>query len=464
MWGTYGDFKFVAYDDYTARITEYVGSDTQIIIPNDLDGYTVTGIGDRAFYYYTNLTNVTIPDSVTSIGDDVFYNCANLTSIKLPKSIKKLGVHFRNSSNTKIIFEGTASEWASISFGKIQYDDFVSGESNGDNLYINNELPSVITLENVGSISDYAFTGAKELTEVVADLELKSIGTESFANCPKLEKITIPSNVSLSYDYLISRGNINSFYAKNISEINIVDGSTELSEDFCNLVKTSSINSLKIPSSLTYIPDSAFKNCLQLETITLPKEVTRIEYNAFSGCTNLTIKGYKNSYAETYANLTGIPFEEIPERDTTIPTQPTEPAQQTCDEVGHHTKIVGKKAATYFAAGYTGDKVCTVCGKVITKGKAIAKLKLAMPKVKITAGKQKLTVKYTKVKDATGFQVKYIYKGKTTTKTYTSKKSVTKTIKKLKKGTYKVSVRALIKSKGKTAYSNWTTAKKVKIK
>ncbi len=131
---------------------------------------------------------------------------------------------------------------------------------------------------------------------------------------------------------------------------------------------------------------------------------------------------------------------------------------------GHHTELVSNHAATYFANGYTGDNTCTVCGKVISKGKAIAKLKLATPKVKITAGKQKLTAKYTKVKDATGFQVKYIYKGKTTTKTYTSKKSVTKTIKKLKKGTYKVSVRALIKSKGKTAYSNWTKAKKVKVK
>lgn len=131
---------------------------------------------------------------------------------------------------------------------------------------------------------------------------------------------------------------------------------------------------------------------------------------------------------------------------------------------GHHTELVSNHAATYFAAGYSGDETCIDCGTVITKGKAIAKLKLATPKVKITAGKQKLTVKYTKVKDATGFQVKYIYKGKTKTKTYTSKKSITKIIKKLKKGTYKVSVRALIKSKGKTAYSKWTTAKKVKIK
>lgn len=131
---------------------------------------------------------------------------------------------------------------------------------------------------------------------------------------------------------------------------------------------------------------------------------------------------------------------------------------------GHHTELVSNHAATYFANGYTGDNTCTVCGKVISKGEAIAKLKLATPKVKITAGKQKLTVKYTKVKNATGFQVKYTYKGKTTTKTYTSKKSVTKTIKKLKKGTYKVSVRALIKSNGKTAYSGWTKTTKVKVK
>ena len=131
---------------------------------------------------------------------------------------------------------------------------------------------------------------------------------------------------------------------------------------------------------------------------------------------------------------------------------------------GHHTELVSNHTATYFAKGYTGDKKCSVCGKIVSKGKSIAKLKLATPKVKITAGKQKLTVKYTKVKDATGFQVKYTYKGKTTTKTYTSKKSLTKTIKKLKKGTYKVSVRALIKSKGKIAYSKWTTAKKVKVK
>lgn len=131
---------------------------------------------------------------------------------------------------------------------------------------------------------------------------------------------------------------------------------------------------------------------------------------------------------------------------------------------GHHTELVSNHAATYFAAGYSGDDTCTECGIVVTKGKAIAKLKLATPKVKITAGKQKLTVKYTKVKDATGFQVKYTYKGKTKTKTYTSKKSVTKIIKRLKKGAYKVKVRALIKSKGKTAYSKWTKVKKVKVK
>ena len=187
------------------------------------------------------------------------------------------------------------------------------------------------------------------------------------------------------------------------------------------------------------------------------------------------------------------PVTDTPTEPTDLSTEPTKPTEPitsdgwvvvkapACEEsgvevnystqesrtipaLGHNTEIIGKKSATYFAKGYTGDETCTVCSKVVSKGKAIAKLKLATPKVKITACKKKLTVKYTKVKDATGFQVKYTYKGKTTTNTYTSKKSVTKAIKKLKKGTYKVSVRALIKSKGKTAYSKWTTAKKVKVK
>jgi hypothetical protein len=131
------------------------------------------------------------------------------------------------------------------------------------------------------------------------------------------------------------------------------------------------------------------------------------------------------------------------------------------------TKTVGKKAATYFAKGYTGDKVCADCGTVLEKGKATAVKKLATPKMKVTAKKKAISVKYTKVKNATGFQIAYKLK---TAKTYkkvnvNTKKTKTKTIKSLKANkNYTVKIRAYIKSGKKTAYSSWTKTKTVKVK
>lgn len=132
---------------------------------------------------------------------------------------------------------------------------------------------------------------------------------------------------------------------------------------------------------------------------------------------------------------------------------------------GHTLAVQNAKKSTYFAKGFTGDKVCSVCGEVIEKGKAIAQLKLATPKFSVTAGKKLFKVKYTKVTGATGFQLRYRISGKWIVKNFDTKKSVTKTINKLKKGKkYTVQIRAFVKKGKKTAYSAWTKNKKVKIK
>lgn len=138
------------------------------------------------------------------------------------------------------------------------------------------------------------------------------------------------------------------------------------------------------------------------------------------------------------------------------------------DSICLHTDTTTKNArkATYFSKGYTGDKVCTACGVVVSKGKATAKKKLATPKMTVKAGKKSIKVKYSKVSGATGFQVSYKLKGKAAKlKKFDSKKTVTKTIKSLKKGKkYSVKIRAYVKSGKKYAYSSWTKAKNVKVK
>ena len=59
---------------------------THVTIPN-----SVTSIGNSAFSYCTGLASVTIPNSVTSIGGWAFDFCGKLTSIEIPDSVTSLG-------------------------------------------------------------------------------------------------------------------------------------------------------------------------------------------------------------------------------------------------------------------------------------------------------------------------------------------------------------------------------------
>ncbi len=130
-----------------------------------------------------------------------------------------------------------------------------------------------------------------------------------------------------------------------------------------------------------------------------------------------------------------------------------------------HVLSTTSKAATYFAAGYKNRKVCKLCGKVVSAGTKIAKKVLAKPtKSTVKAGKGQFTVKYKKVKNATGFQVRYRIKGKWIVKTFNTKKNASKVIKKLAKGKYTVQIRAMVKKGSKKAYSKWAKAKKVTVK
>ena len=81
-----------------------------LAIPLTYDGKPVTSIGDRAFWKCTNLTSVTIPDSVTRIGRSAFNGCSSLTSVTIPDSVTSIenGAFSRCSSLTSITFEGNA--------------------------------------------------------------------------------------------------------------------------------------------------------------------------------------------------------------------------------------------------------------------------------------------------------------------------------------------------------------------
>ena len=67
----------------------------EVIIPDEVlyqdETYPVTSIGDKAFQFCSDLTSVTIPNSVTIIKDGAFFSCSSLTSITIPNSVTEIG-------------------------------------------------------------------------------------------------------------------------------------------------------------------------------------------------------------------------------------------------------------------------------------------------------------------------------------------------------------------------------------
>ena len=239
---TSGDFQYevLSETDKTCEITDYTGSATTLNIPSELDGYTVTSIGDDAFYNCDSLTSITISDSVTSIGDWAFAFCGSLTSITIPNSVTSIG---------------DAAFTSCISLTSITIPNSVTSIG-GSAFHSCNSLTSITIPDSVTSIGDYAFAYCDALTSVNIGNSVTSIGERVFAYCNSLTSITIPNSVTSIGDY--------AFYV-------------------CG-----SLTNVTIPDSVMSIGGSAFEGCESLTSIMIPDSVMSIGNNAFSWCTSLT--------------------------------------------------------------------------------------------------------------------------------------------------------------------------------
>jgi len=102
------DFAFTVIDNGTAvEITGYVGSNTDVRIPDRIQGLPVTVIGAGAFWG-NQLTSVNIPDSVTHIGIRAFaWN--QLTSVSIPDSVTHIDMEaFAENQLTSVSVPGGA--------------------------------------------------------------------------------------------------------------------------------------------------------------------------------------------------------------------------------------------------------------------------------------------------------------------------------------------------------------------
>ena len=209
-----------------------------------------TSIGNYAFHYCTNLTNITIPNSVTSIGDNAFYGCENLINITIPNSVTSIGNDVFNGciSLTSINVDSNNEKYMSDNGVLYTKDKKILIQYPGKK-----EGTEYLILQGVESIEDYAFWGCGNLTNIIIPNGVTSIGYSAFYRCTSLTNITIPNSV-------------------------------------------------------TSIGDFAFNECTSLTNIAIPDSVTSIGDHAFYKCDSLSVLCKSNSYAEQYAKENNIKY------------------------------------------------------------------------------------------------------------------------------------------------------------
>jgi len=144
-------------------------------IPLTYDGKPVTSIGDRAFWKCTNLTSVTIPDSVTRIGRSAFNSCSSLTSVTIPDSVTSIenGAFFGCSSLTSVTIPDNVTRIGRSAFNSCS------------------SLTSVTIPDSVTSIENGAFSRCSSLTSITFEGNVPTLGIDVFVGVSDNAKIFI---------------------------------------------------------------------------------------------------------------------------------------------------------------------------------------------------------------------------------------------------------------------------------
>jgi hypothetical protein len=189
------DFTYIAPNS-TITITGYTGPGGNVDIPSSIDGLPVTIISNDVFLNLTNLTSVSLPESLVSIGDSAFYGCSGLTTVRLPNSVIVVGPSaFGNCSNLTSVTIGnhvaSISNWA------------FSGCSGLTRLTIPD---SVTKIEDApvgrGGVYGGVFWGCTSLTNVIVGKGLSYLGIGAFNACSNLLGVIFKGNAPTNSVYV----------------------------------------------------------------------------------------------------------------------------------------------------------------------------------------------------------------------------------------------------------------------
>ena len=221
-----GDWCYSVFSDGTVVIRQYNGDGEIITVPAEINGRTVSEIGDHAFavrlYPKRETKEFILPETIRKIGSGAFGQYEKLEKINIPDNVKEIGARaFNDCSSLK-----------SINLNKVEKLGF--GVFEGCSA-----LEQIIVPGTIKTIPEWAFYKCTGLKSLIINSGVTAIEEEAALNTPALERIVIPDSVTSIGEYAfcyscefheVNEGSYVGYYqytlnADNLKEYNFVPGS-----------------------------------------------------------------------------------------------------------------------------------------------------------------------------------------------------------------------------------------------
>lgn len=263
----------------------YAGSYLLEVVDESLSSYIIKEgtrfIPELAFCDCSNLTQLTIPDSVIEIGDMAFDGCSSLKKVYV--KIGNLSRYCRSNPMHKIpgvkhlLVNGYEVADLVIPHGVTTIGDSAFRHCGN--------IKSVTISDSVTEIEDSAFRGSYNLAQITIPNGVTRIGDKAFSGCDTRSVIVSAVAGDMSCLNEVFRGG---FIERFVGKYASADGRYLIKDGVLIHFIYSGEEECVIPEGVTQIGSEVFANCRKLVSITLPDGVAEIGERAFSGCGSLT--------------------------------------------------------------------------------------------------------------------------------------------------------------------------------
>lgn len=364
-------FKFETVGENEVKITEYVGADNIVVIPEEIGGAAVVALGEAAFANAT-VRAVYVPDSVRALEKGAFAGASALVTLRVPF----IGDGGENS-HFGYIFGADSHEYHTVKVpATLEVVIVGAAESVADNAFAGcKTLCAVVLPETVTSIGKFAFYECFGL--VYADLggSVAEIGNYAFGYCSSLFSLSFEGAERIGFGALYGGKSLYSLTLSVVGEsadsnrfLGYIFGaeSADYNDDFVpsSLREVSLVGCDEIPdrafASCAYIAKfalgegiesvgvRAFYGCRSLKSIDMPESLTMIGDDAFFGCDNLEAvdfgAGVESIGMQAFYGCRSLKSVAIPDKVTEIKSSTFALCESLSSVELGNVKVVGKDA------------------------------------------------------------------------------------------------------------------------